>query len=184
MQYYYIILATVAIAALGIYFFMRNKRHISKSSNQTATLPSDIEQELRELFIPEFKEENGEIPVRIFDDCNRKTYKSEISKATAFSIIEKHETLGEQTDDDGRVCFWLNRYHDASGENVLEPVLRLPTGAITPSELFNNIRQLPLRETIKEIARQDDKGLMGDFLKYLPWLLAFGFLAFMFAFAN
>lgn len=123
----------------------------------------------------------GDILVRLADNLTAKIYNTYITHEIANLVIKEHGTLGRQWNRDNKKLHGLNRYKDNDGNVKLRPVM-LPTEINNaPTTLYNDLRQPEIAIVVSELLKSDDKGLGEQLWKYMPWLVALGFLAFLWA---
>jgi hypothetical protein len=123
----------------------------------------------------------GGILVRLADNLTAKIYNTFITHEIANLVIKENGTLGRQWSRDNKKLFGLNRYKDVDGNVKLRPIM-LPTEINNaPTTLYNDLRQPEIAIVVSELLKSDNKGLGEQLWKYMPWLVALGFLAFLWA---
>lgn len=143
----------------------------------------DIVEEAEKLITP-YYDQNGTIDVRMPDNLTGRIYDTKISEKTAEEIRRECGTLGRQWYRDNRKVFGINRFRDEEGNVKLKPIEIPKDISNAPSELHLNLQQPEIAIAITHCMKDDKGGVGEQIVKYLPWLVALGFLAFLFTTAS
>lgn len=185
-----IFIAVFVVSALivAVFYFYYQKRPPKKKKQPDKVINIDnktdeiIDVETEEI-VEVYSETEGIISVRMPDSVLGQIYDTEISENTALKIIREFGSLGRRWDRDGKKIYGINRYRDDKGVIKLRPIVVQTEMSHSPEELYNDLMQPEVKLAITEFAKADEKSVGDQIVKYLPWLLALGFLAFLWAFS-
>ena len=175
-----IILIVSALLVVGYYFYTQ-KRHIKRKKQPEPDVVK-FDNVIDEI-VDVYSEPDGSIPVRMPDSVLGQIYDTDISEHTALTIIKEHGSLGRRWDRDGKKVYGINRYRDDEGIIKLRPIVIQTEIVHSPDELYNDLMQPEIKLAMAQLIKADEKSVGDQIVKYLPWLLALGFLAFLWAFS-
>jgi len=175
-----VVLIVSALIVVGFYFYTQKRPIRKKAQPEPEVIKFD---NTTDEIVDVYSETDGNIPVRMPDSVLGQIYDTDISEHTALKIIKEHGSLGRRWDRDGKKIYGINRYRDDEGVIRLRPVVVQTEISHSPEELYNDLMQPEVKLAITEFAKADEKSVGDQIVKYLPWLLALGFLAFLWAFS-
>ena len=185
---FWIAILIAAVVVGGVYWFDRRKKSIIradklKDNSQDKQDTSDQDDKYEKGMLKYYDEHTPTIPVRLCDNLLGQIYDTAISDETALAIIKEHGSLGRRWDRYGKKIYGIVRSRGKDEVIKLQPITVQSEISNSPTELFNDLTQPEIKLVISELVKADEKGAWGDVVKYLPWLVALGFLAFLWAFS-
>lgn len=169
-----ILAAVVGVIALAIYYYLtrRKKRGDDAPLLEPASVGYQADGKVQ-----------GVVNIRLFDNYTRTVFNTSITPEAANKIVEDYPDygLGRQISRDGKLVYYINRYKNEDGEPELRPVQAKEPTTITnaPNALHNDIAQPEVGLAIGELLKADVNSLTENFWRIFPWLLAIGFLLFL-----
>jgi len=179
--WFWVVVAGAASVIYGFYYWivLRGRNKEDSTGN-----PPELVNVVDNSDIAPYSEPNGSILVRMADNLLARIYNTTISQPTAEKIIKEHGSLGRQWDRDGKKIFGLNRYFIKDDKGVdtkkvsLRPIFVPKEISNAPNQLHNDTCQPEIAIIISEMIKSDENKMGEQIMKYLPWLIAAGVVAF------
>ncbi len=175
-------LAVVVAGGLYYLYLTWDKKRKGKSHKSVTNNQQVVEDSQK---IPKrFDESEGDIPVIIHDNLMARWYEAHITEDTALGIIKGFQSLGRQWDYNGKKVFSLIRKKLNDGKMVLCPLQINSDIFYSSNEFYNDLQQPEIPIAMQHFMKADAKSLGDKVMEFLPWLVALGFLAFLWAFSK
>jgi len=175
-----IIVIVSSLIIIGFYYFSKKTKNVIKLKPIEAILDS-TEDKISQEILALNEMSIGVVPIRLADNISSRIFNSFISEELAKDIITKSGSLGRQWDREGKKLYGLNRYIDVEKNTKLRPIPIPMQISNAPTALHNDLKQPEIAIVVSEMLKSDAKKMSDEFWKHLPWLVALGFLAFLWA---